>query len=346
MADSWTGYCYSMRPYVGEKCRLITTVDLLLGDLKGKGYHLYMDNFYNSVQMTDHLQQCATHVCGTLRKNRGAPPVINKASVTTLKKGEFLSRHNGKVLVTAWRDKKVVKVLTTVHEDKMVNVTQRQKGHRHGVTVPKPVAVEQYNKYMNGVDRLDQMISYYPLARRSYKWYKKFCMYLFSIAMYNSFILYRAAKEDSEKKEKLLNYVLSVCTAWGDLRGVGAEGEVLAGAVLAGMEEEQEAQPGPSGVARAPQMSDPEQEAQPGPSGVPRAPRMSDPGGRLRGRLAAHTMLRYPPTEKKNRPQRKCRVCARNNSRRDTRYYCKECNVPLCQVPCFQDFHSKKNYKK
>ena len=311
-----------MKPYVGEKSRLIATVDQLLGDLKGHGYHLYMDNFYNSVQMTDHLQeQCATHVCGTLRKNRGAPTIINKATVKTLNKGESLSRNNGKVLVTAWRDKKVVKVLTTIHEDKMVDVKQRQKGHRGGVTVRRPLAAKQYNKYMNGVDRLDQMVSYYPFTRRSYKWYKKFGMYLFSIAMYNSFVLYRAAREDEDKNLRLLNYVLSVCTAWGNLRGVGAEGEGEEGE---GMEE-----------------------AQPGTSGVPRAPRMSDPGGRLRGHFKTHHLSTYPPTPKKQRPQRACRVCLRaQNKRRDTRYYCTDCNVPLCMGACFDKYHSQKNYTK
>ena len=312
---------------------MIATVDHLLGDLKGHGYHLYMDNFYNSVTMTDHLlEQCATHVCGTLRTNRGAPPVVNKATVKTLNKGESVSRNNGKVLVTAWRDKKVVKVLSTIHEDKMVAVKQRQKGQRHGVTVQKPLSIREYNKYMSGVDRLDQMIAYYPFTRKSYKWYKKFAMYVFSIAMYNSFVLFREAHEDEEQKMRLLNYILSVCGSWGNLQGVGAEGEGLAGAVLAGMEEEQEAQPGPSGVP---------------PRVVPRAPHMCDPGSRLRGRFKNHQHDVFPPNEKKARPQRACRVCYRKGTRRDTRYYCTDCNVPLClNRGCFTAYHTERNYKK
>ena len=47
-----------------------------------------------------------------------------------------------------------------------------------------------------------------------------------------------------------------------------------------------------------------------------------------------------PPTEKRKRPLRKCAQCRKNNKRKDTSYWCKECEVGLCVAPCFKDWHT------
>ena len=67
-----------------------------------------------------------------------------------------------------------------------------------------------------------------------------------------------------------------------------------------------------------------------------------DPEFRLRGGFKAHHMSLYPATEKQKYPQRRCRVCMKNKVRKETRVYCKECNIPLCKTPCFGDYHTKK----
>ena len=38
-----------------------------------------------------------------------------------------------------------------------------------------------------------------------------------------------------------------------------------------------------------------------------------------------------------------CRVCSVRGQRRDTMYKCTKCNVGLCVVPCFTDYHTKTN---
>merc|ERR1712082_305594 len=101
------------------------TIDYLMEGLYDEGYHLFMDNYYNSVAMCDHLLERGTHVCGTLRRNRGEPAAITKATEGTLKKGETVVRHNKRVLVTAWRDKKIVRSVSTMHTNTMVRVEER-----------------------------------------------------------------------------------------------------------------------------------------------------------------------------------------------------------------------------
>ncbi|XP_023228763.1 piggyBac transposable element-derived protein 4-like [Centruroides sculpturatus] len=57
-----------------------------------------------------------------------------------------------------------------------------------------------------------------------------------------------------------------------------------------------------------------------------------------------------PPTEKKTSPTRCCVVCCNRRNeegkkvRKETRYYCEDCGVALCIVPCFEIYHTKENY--
>jgi len=55
-------------------------VKYLLSDYCGVGHSVYMDNFYNSVDLTEYLLDKNTYVTGTLRGNRKGNPsdVVNK----------------------------------------------------------------------------------------------------------------------------------------------------------------------------------------------------------------------------------------------------------------------------
>lgn len=75
--------------------------------------------------------------------------------------------------------------------------------------------------------------------------------------------------------------------------------------------------------------------------GPPRKAPKQNPPMRFRGGFKSHHMLTFPSTANKKYPQRACRVCLMDKKRKDTRYYCKECGVPLCCVPCFGKYHSK-----
>ncbi|KFM59699.1 PiggyBac transposable element-derived protein 4, partial [Stegodyphus mimosarum] len=56
------------------------------------------------------------------------------------------------------------------------------------------------------------------------------------------------------------------------------------------------------------------------------------------------------PTEKKKEPTRRCVVCCSKNDangkriRLETRTYCKDCNAPLCAIPCFKVYHTQKDF--
>ena len=58
--------------------------------------------------------------------------------------------------------------------------------------VPQPQLIRDYNKYMSGVDRSDQMINKYNSLRKADKYWKTIFYHLLDIAHVNSFILFRS----------------------------------------------------------------------------------------------------------------------------------------------------------
>ena len=75
-----------------------------------------------------------------------------------------------------WKDIRDVFFLTTAHEDVLVEAPSSRAAHRK----IKPAAVLDY-KYKTGVDRSDQMLSYYSFERKTIKWWKKLFFHLFDL---------------------------------------------------------------------------------------------------------------------------------------------------------------------
>ena len=130
------------------------------------GHSLYMDNFYNSVSLIKQLTLRSTYVCGTLRANRKGNPkeLVQKG----LKKGEHSWMRSESVVICKWRDKRDVLTISNMHKVEMVDVP-----NRNNKISSKPNIVRDYTNYMAGVDRSDQMLSYYSATRKTLRWYKK-----------------------------------------------------------------------------------------------------------------------------------------------------------------------------
>ena len=78
LADSASGYCWNMDIYHGKRKSIKETVTGLLTNIcLGLEHSLYMDNWYNSVELSEFLLTAQVHTVGTLRKNRGSPTEID-----------------------------------------------------------------------------------------------------------------------------------------------------------------------------------------------------------------------------------------------------------------------------
>ena len=72
--------------------------------------------------------------------------------------------------VVQWHDKRVVLMLTTLHDDSPI-IEQRSRQAEGGQeVVHKPEAI---NKYMGGVDHGGQLLTYYGNPHRTVKWWRR-----------------------------------------------------------------------------------------------------------------------------------------------------------------------------
>lgn len=175
-------------PVAGFRNSTSKVVLNLIGAYLRKGYTLFMDNFYNSVELCRYLKSQATDVVGTLnRRRQNTPAEIKSINERTMPRGSVVGRHCGDVSVIAWKDVKMVTTVSTYHNDEVV------EGRRAGSTCIKPALVEEYNKYMGGVDLKDQKLSMYLLERkRGTKWYIKVFRRLVNISILNSYVIYKS----------------------------------------------------------------------------------------------------------------------------------------------------------
>jgi len=68
-------------------------------------------------------------------------------------------------------------------------VNTGRKVRKTNMEIKKPYAVVQYSKFMKGIDRADQYLSYYSVLRKIVKWSKKVVLYLRNCALISAFFL-------------------------------------------------------------------------------------------------------------------------------------------------------------
>lgn len=156
----------------------------LLENYLDSGHSVYLDNFYNSFELTETLTSRNTHCTGTLNAKRKNNPkqVIDKK----LKRGETVAAYSHDIMVGKWKDKRDVLYISNEYGNQMTEFVDRRNRRRE-----KPTPIFNYNKYMGGVDHQDQLNSYYPCDRKTLRWYKKLGIHFIQLMLMNSFMLYR-----------------------------------------------------------------------------------------------------------------------------------------------------------
>jgi uncharacterized Zn-finger protein len=57
-----------------------------------------------------------------------------------------------------------------------------------------------------------------------------------------------------------------------------------------------------------------------------------------------HFPERIPPTGRKAKPYRRCVVCVRKGQRKESQYWCSDCEAALCLEGCFKVYHTLLNF--
>ncbi|XP_065664709.1 piggyBac transposable element-derived protein 4-like [Hydra vulgaris] len=168
----WIGRL-SWKQYIPRKVDKINTdnynyiatsiVMTLMNNLLNKGYCVFINNWYTSVEVCHKLLLNKTDCVGTVRKDRKSlrTGLICKKLQPDEKFVQF-EKSTG-IMCTKWRDKKDIYLLSTCIKNSIVEVT------RSGKPRIIPAVVDLYTKNMGGVDQDDQMLTTYISGRKRVK---------------------------------------------------------------------------------------------------------------------------------------------------------------------------------
>lgn len=208
--DSVTGYILGFKLYSGTGQKIEKTVMDLLKNYFNKWHHVYMDNLYNSVNLAKKLILYKIRLCGTIRVHRGLPEFFKKAKLKVM---ETIFARQGKILLQLYKTnkKRDIRMILTIHN---ADICDTGKKDKNGDAILKPKCIIDYNRYMKGVDRADQYLSYYPIYRKTKKWTKKVSLYFINCAIFNSFCIYRHLNKEHIRKLNYHDFLIKLGTAW------------------------------------------------------------------------------------------------------------------------------------
>jgi len=204
LCESDTGYCYNYILDVGKKNikKLFQAeekeeevpkdyinyiVETLMKSLPFSGYNLFLDSWYNSVEIAKRLAYKGFTVTGTIKSNASNLP--KTAMKINLKLGEKEIRSSDLLSFTRWTDKKEMKLISSIYSgEKQVNHGKKDK--------EMPEVVKEYTTYMRGVDIMDQHLESLNIKQKSNKWWKPIFYHIFEITINNAFILFSQSKRE------------------------------------------------------------------------------------------------------------------------------------------------------
>ena len=201
LTESPSGYSWSFEIYAGKRqgedqiagdlgvTGLVVTQ--LLWGLEFQNYEPYTDNFYTSIPLALFLQERGIRLCGTIRANRKyLPKAIIQAGKQLKNRGDIVYASSGNLLFLVWKDRKPVSFLSSLHNADLGEVMERNcrdaEGNHAKLAVNCPQIVHDYNAYMMGVDKNDQVCRIRK-DQKQLKWYLRLTIKLLIIAVYNAY---------------------------------------------------------------------------------------------------------------------------------------------------------------
>ena len=160
MADALNGYFCDFDVYVAasgvRECGLGENVVLKLSEAITGHYHqVYFDNYFTTIPLVQKLLLKYTYACGTVRTNRRQYPKDMCEQAKRLRRGEFLFRQCGNIVAVAWKDNKVVNVVSSLASVEDTTTVCRTQKDGSSLSVPCPRSMALYNEFVGGVDHGD-----------------------------------------------------------------------------------------------------------------------------------------------------------------------------------------------
>ncbi len=308
LCDSRSGYCHRTRIYVGKPSDDLAAAALshkvvtsLARGLEGRHHHIFMDSFFTSVPLLQHLLRQGLYACGPTNPcRRGYPEALKPRNVGKLAPGEFYQCQHGNLVATITRDAKIVSCLSTNSAPGIVGIGPgKHDGDASdgdcglaGLGIPRPLPLLLYQENMRGVDLCDQLRECYQVGRPCKKWWRYFLWFYVNLCIVNAYVVLRESRGGSPP--------------------AGFNGKQFTQRHFR--------------IRLAQQLIGDYQGAR----GMERAAR----------KRHADSPLEYGHRlERMSERSRRCRNCTNKGLRHESVFGCKICNVHLCRGGCFSEFH-------
>ena len=215
LAESSTGYManFMVHPFqTGKPAKMVDIAMSVASPFVGVHHHIYTDKLYTSVELARRLLAANTYLTGAVKStSKGLPTDFSKNSeknprhfrklkaLNKMPRGTFYSRQADQLTAVAWKDSRVMTMLSSAHQgyrnritDKLTRKVKDESGQRVSSSVAAPSQAVDYTRNMGGVDRGDQLRAYYTCSRKSQYWWRKLLYFLVDIAQTNAWVAYKS----------------------------------------------------------------------------------------------------------------------------------------------------------
>lgn len=199
---------------------LVMMIDDFPPEWRELPFSFYFDNLFTSLPLLNYLKARGYNGTGTIRENRipSSCPLPDKKEFKKEARGKSISSkvQGTTIRVTKWMDNAVVTMASSCNGIELKAKAPRySKQARSRITVDQPYVVAQYNKYMGGVDRMDQNVSLYRTAYKGKKWWSIIFTWLLDVCLQNAWVLHRKTHPNMSQLEFKRHIARYYCDHYG-----------------------------------------------------------------------------------------------------------------------------------
>jgi len=233
ICDATTGYVFDFLPDGrAEKGRTILkyVTDLVdsIPRRDTKKYVVAMDNYFTTPNVMEATRERNVGVVWTARGRTGWPPKELLAIDDERFNSLYLMNDERNFLIGRWVDNNIVKMVSTVHrgmdtecverERRRPRTTATNKTHVNEVWGPDqptrlikiPKMIDDYNHWMGGVDKADQLIAYYRPELRCRRVWMPIFLHCLDIMRVNSYVISKSINKKGNQKDFICEFICAL----------------------------------------------------------------------------------------------------------------------------------------
>lgn len=189
ISDSESSYIIKWVLHKGKGQNIINIIKELTKNIKKKS-HIFFDTYFSNIKILDFLDKKSIYYTASIGKNRRNFP---KPIDNNRKKPIFYG--NKRRLFCQWNDNRLIRIVSSFYNIPYVIYDKNKK--------QIPFMVYKYNMLSKGVDKNNQLSSFYFSDKKSLKWYKKVFLFILEVSITNSYIIYKKQVNNNKRLNHL-----------------------------------------------------------------------------------------------------------------------------------------------